>query len=116
MSNVSVPVLRDKIVEGTEKFELLLNVPSLLGPAIMAGSRNTAVGIINDSTSKNFIKTFRYTLVHINTNGSDKRTKVACTYVFKHGGYGGYQCNSIIDTKNMVSQFLHLHNTLASLQ
>ena len=54
MSNVSVQVMTDKIVEGTEEFMLLLNVPSFLGPAITAGSRNTAVGFINDSTSKNF--------------------------------------------------------------
>ena len=54
MSNVSVPVQTDNIVEGTEEFMLLLNVPSFLSPAITAGSRNTAVGFINDSTSKNY--------------------------------------------------------------
>ena len=52
MSNVSVPVTNDDIVEGTEEFDLMLTVPPSLGPAITAGGRNTAVGIITDSTSK----------------------------------------------------------------
>ena len=54
MSNVSVQVMTDNIAERKEEFMLLLNVPSFLGPAITAGSRNTAVGFINDSTSKNY--------------------------------------------------------------
>ena len=52
MSNVSVPVIVDMIVEGVEEFNLRLNVPSSLGPAITAGSRDTATGVITDSTSK----------------------------------------------------------------
>ena len=52
MSNVSLPVMNDRIVEGLEKFNLRLNVPSSFGPAITVGGRNTAVGVITDSTSK----------------------------------------------------------------
>ena len=52
MSNVSVPVIVDKILEEHEIFDLRLVVPSLLGPAITAGSRDTATGVITDNTSK----------------------------------------------------------------
>ena len=52
MSNVSVPVRTDEVFEGSEEFDLRLNVPSSLGAAIQAGSRNTATGIIVDSDSK----------------------------------------------------------------
>ena len=52
MSNVSVPVRTDEVFEGSEEFDLRLNVPSSLGPAIQAGSRNTATGIIVDSDGK----------------------------------------------------------------
>ena len=46
MSNVSVPVRTDNVFEGSEEFDLRLNVPSSLGPAIQASSRNAATGII----------------------------------------------------------------------
>ena len=52
ISNVSVPVVNDVIVEGQEEFNLALDVPSSLSSAITAGSRDTAVGIITDSTGK----------------------------------------------------------------
>ena len=52
MSSVRVPLISDNIVEGSEQFDLLLTVPSSLAPAIRAGNRNTAVGVITDSTSK----------------------------------------------------------------
>ena len=52
MSSVRVPVISDNIVEGSERFNLLLTVPSSLARAIRAGNRNTAVGVITDSTSK----------------------------------------------------------------
>ena len=52
MSNVSVPVVNDNIVEGQEEFNILLTVPSSLGPAITAGSRDTATGVIIDKRSK----------------------------------------------------------------
>ena len=55
MSNVSVPVMMDNIVEELEKFDLTLNVSSSLAPAITAGSTDRAVGVIIDSTSKKFI-------------------------------------------------------------
>ena len=51
-SSVSVSVINDMIAEDDEEFDLTLNVPSSLGPAITAGDRNTAVGVITDSTSK----------------------------------------------------------------
>ena len=51
-TNVSVQVINDNIAEGPEEFDLTLDVPSSLGPGITAGGRNTAVGIITDSTSK----------------------------------------------------------------
>ena len=52
MSSVRVPVISDNIVEESEQFNLLLTVPSSLVPAIRAGNRNIAVGVITDSTSK----------------------------------------------------------------
>ena len=52
MSSVRVPVINDNIVEGSERFNLMLTVPPSLAPAITAGNRNTAVGVITDSTSK----------------------------------------------------------------
>ena len=53
MSSVSVPVTDDMIVEGENKtFDLILIVPSSLGPAITAGGRNRAIGVINDTTSE----------------------------------------------------------------
>ena len=52
MSSVRVPVINDNIVEGSERFDLMLIVPPSLAPAITAGVRNTAVGVITDSTSK----------------------------------------------------------------
>ena len=52
MSNVSVPVIVDKIREEHEEFDLRLVVPSSLGPAITAGSRDTATGVITDDTRK----------------------------------------------------------------
>ena len=52
MNNISVPVIGDNIVEEHEEFDLRLTVPSSLGPAITAGSRNRATGVITDSTSK----------------------------------------------------------------
>ena len=51
-SSVSVSVISDMIVEEAEDFNLTLNVPSSLGPAITAGDRYTAVGVITDSSSK----------------------------------------------------------------
>ena len=52
MSSINVSVINDTIVEGSEQFDLMLNVPSSLGPSITTGGRDTAVGIITDSTSK----------------------------------------------------------------
>ena len=53
MSSVSVPVIDDMIAEGkNETFNLMLIVPSSLGPAIRAGRRNRAVGVIIDTTGE----------------------------------------------------------------
>ena len=52
MSSVSVPVIDDKLAEGeNETFDLMLIVPSSLGPAITA-EVNRAVGVIIDTTSE----------------------------------------------------------------
>ena len=52
MSNVSVPVINDTIGERYEEFNLMLTVPSSLGPAITVGDRDTTKVGITDSTSK----------------------------------------------------------------
>ena len=52
MSNVSVPVIVDKVAEEHEEFNLALSVSSFLGPSITAGSRDRAIGVIADSTGK----------------------------------------------------------------
>ena len=50
-TTVRVPVMSDDIVEGDEMFSMNLNVPSSLGPGIVAGSVTSATGIIVDSTA-----------------------------------------------------------------
>ena len=53
MSDVSVPVIDDMLAEGqNETFDLMLTLPSSLGPAITAGGRNIATGVIIDTTSE----------------------------------------------------------------
>ena len=53
MTSVSVPVIDDKLVEGeNERFDLMLIVPSSLGPAITAGGRNMSIGVIIDTTGE----------------------------------------------------------------
>ena len=53
MSSVSVPVVDDMLAEGrNETFDLILSVPSSLGPAITAGRRDRAIGVIIDTTSE----------------------------------------------------------------
>ena len=51
-SSVSVSVISDMIIEDAEEFILTLFVPSSLGPAITVGDRDTAVGVITESSSK----------------------------------------------------------------
>ena len=51
-TTVRVAVTNDNIVEGNETFSMSLNVPSSLGPIIVAGSRTNATGIIIDTSSK----------------------------------------------------------------
>ena len=53
MSSVSVPVIDDMLAEGqNETLNLMLIVPSSHGPAITAGGRNRATGVIIDTTSE----------------------------------------------------------------
>ena len=52
MSNVSVPVIDDDIIEGDETFRVILNILSLHVRGIYAGGRNSATLIITDSTGK----------------------------------------------------------------
>ena len=53
MSSVSVPVVDDMLAEGrNETFDLMLSVPSSLSPAITAAGRDTAIGVIIDTTSE----------------------------------------------------------------
>ena len=57
-SSVSVPVVDDMLAEGrNEIFDLMLSVPSSLGPAITAGDRDGAIGVIIDTTSE-YIKCY----------------------------------------------------------
>ena len=52
-SSVSVPVVDDMLAEGeNETFDLMLTVPSSVGPAIAVGGRNRATGVIIDTTSE----------------------------------------------------------------
>ena len=52
-SNVNVSLMDDMLAEGrNETFDLMLSVPSSLGPAITAGGRDTAIGVIIDTTSE----------------------------------------------------------------
>ena len=52
MSNVSVPVISDDIVEGIEQFAALLMIPPSVIRGITAVNGNATIGIILDSTSK----------------------------------------------------------------
>ena len=52
ISNVNIALINDSIPEGLEKFNLTLSVSSTLGPAITVGNRDSATGIITDSTGE----------------------------------------------------------------
>ena len=52
MTNINITVIADIVAEVHEEFDLSLHVPLSLGPAITAGSRNRARGIITDSRGK----------------------------------------------------------------
>ena len=62
MSSVRVPVINDSINELSEEFNLVLHVSASLGPAITAGGRDAAVGIITPSGSM-------YRIAHTNFGG-----------------------------------------------
>ena len=55
----------DDIVEGDEMFNMSLNVPSSLGPGVVAGSVTSATGIIIDSSI------IRLGFSHAQYNGSE---------------------------------------------
>ena len=59
MSNVSVPVIVDNIVEEHEEFDLRLDVPSSLGSAITAGSRDIVTGDYRVTSFEDTAKTLR---------------------------------------------------------
>ena len=52
MSSVRVTVFVDTVAEEPEEFNLALNVPPSLAPAITLGNIGAAMGIITDATSK----------------------------------------------------------------
>ena len=54
-TTVRVAVTNDNIVEGDEMFSMSLNVPSSLGPGVVAGSVRNATGIIIDTTGKSLL-------------------------------------------------------------
>ena len=60
ISSVRVPVINDDVAEGSERFNLMLTVPPSLAPAIRAGNRNTAVGVITDPTSKYASENYKF--------------------------------------------------------
>ena len=61
-TTVRVPVMSDNIVEGDEVFSMSLNVPSSLGPGIVAGAINRTTGIIVDTSSKQYVFYIRNSL------------------------------------------------------
>ena len=64
MSSVSVPVMDDMLAEGVnETFDLMLNVPSSLAPAVTVGGRDIATIIIIDTTSE-CITSYAYALLN----------------------------------------------------
>ena len=82
MSSVSVPVTNDDVAEGTEEFDLMLTVPPSLAPAITAGGRNTAVGVITDSTSKCMtVHTISSSYIHMCVPGFLKSLLCGCMCV-----------------------------------
>ena len=64
-TTVRVAVTNDNIVEGDEMFNMSLNVPSSLGPGVVAGSITSATGIIIDSS------TIRVRFTHPQYTGSE---------------------------------------------
>ena len=49
---MNITVVNDNIVEGDEMFTMNLNLPSSLGPGIVAGTTTIATATIIDTTSK----------------------------------------------------------------
>ena len=50
--NVTVPVVRDEIIEGEEEFVLTLNVPPLFDGRVSTGINNTTIGVISAPTGE----------------------------------------------------------------
>ena len=51
-TTINVTVTRDNIAEQPEKFDLSFTIPSSLSGSVVSGSITSAVGTINDETSK----------------------------------------------------------------
>ena len=62
----------DNIVEGDEIFSMSLNVPSSLGPGVVAGPITSATGIIIDSSSKTNILRVRIIINYCNDRYQSK--------------------------------------------
>ena len=69
----------DNIVEGDEMFSMSLNVPSSLGPGVVAGSVTSATGIIIDSS------TIRVRFAQTQYTGSETTGFVMVTLELVHG-------------------------------
>ena len=52
MSNVSIPVIADDVVEGNETFAISLSLSSSVNKRITVGDRKTVTVTITDSTSE----------------------------------------------------------------
>ena len=60
---VNITIADDSSVEGNENFNMSLNIPSSLGPAITAGDRNRAIGVIIDTTSEDVLCYYNTTML-----------------------------------------------------
>ena len=78
-TTVRVAVTNDNIVEGDEMFSVSLNVPSSLGPGVVAGPITNATGIIIDSS------TIRVRFAQTQYTGSEARGFVMVTLELVRG-------------------------------
>ena len=78
-TTVRVAVTNDNIVEGDEMFSMSLNIPSSLGPGVVAGSITSSTGIIIDSS------TIRVRFTRAQYTGSEATGFVMVTLVLFRG-------------------------------
>ena len=76
-TTVRVAVIDDKIVEEDEVFSMSLNIPSSLGPGVVAGLVTSATGIIIDSSR---IKV-KFTQIHFTGSEATKFVMVTLELV-----------------------------------